>query len=68
MHAVSIFIQIQKLWQNRESFHCMRANYAVSIFIQIQNLWQNLGSFHCMRANYDQHKSRNCLSNVHAVN
>jgi hypothetical protein len=27
MHAVSIFIQIQKLWQNHESFHCMRANY-----------------------------------------
>jgi hypothetical protein len=26
MHAVSIFIQIQKLWQNRGSFHCMRAN------------------------------------------
>jgi hypothetical protein len=27
MHAVSIFIQIQKLWQNRGSFHCMRVNY-----------------------------------------
>jgi hypothetical protein len=42
--------------------------HAVSIFIQIQKLWQNCGSFHCMRANYEQHKSRNCLSNVHAVN
>jgi hypothetical protein len=27
-----------------------------------------VGSFRCMRANYEQHKSRNCLSNVHAVN
>jgi hypothetical protein len=42
--------------------------HAVSIFIQIQKLWQNWGSFHCMRANYEQHKSRNCLSNVHAKN
>jgi hypothetical protein len=42
--------------------------HAVSIFIQIQKLWQNRGSFHCMRANYEQHKSSNCLSNVHAVN
>jgi hypothetical protein len=25
--TVSIFIQIQKLWQNRGSFHYMRANY-----------------------------------------
>jgi hypothetical protein len=24
--------------------------------------------FHCMRVNYEQHKSRNWLSNVHAVN
>jgi hypothetical protein len=42
--------------------------YAVSIFIQIQKLWQNRMSFYCMRANYEQHKLRNCLSNVHAVN
>jgi hypothetical protein len=24
MHAVSIFIQIQKIWQNRGNFHCLR--------------------------------------------
>jgi hypothetical protein len=42
--------------------------HAVSIFIQIQKLWQNRGSFYCMRTNYEQHKLRNCLSNVHAKN
>jgi hypothetical protein len=32
-----------------------------------KNYDKNRGSFHCMRTNYEQHKSRNCLSNVHAV-
>jgi hypothetical protein len=42
--------------------------HAVSIFIQIQKLWKNRGSFHSMRTNNEQHKLRNCLSNVHAKN
>jgi hypothetical protein len=42
--------------------------HAIFIFIQIQKLWQNRGSFRCMRTNYEQHKLRNCLSNVHAKN
>jgi hypothetical protein len=33
-----------------------------------KNYGKNRGSFYCMRANYEQHKLRNCLSNVHAVN
>jgi hypothetical protein len=58
---------LRSYFYDRSKKHGSRM-HAISIFIQIQKLWQNRGSFHCMRANYEQHKSRNCLSNVHTKN
>jgi hypothetical protein len=33
-----------------------------------KNYGKIVGVFHCMRKNYEQHKLKNCLSNVHAKN